>query len=105
MWIDWWYFVIMITDTCNVDSGGPLIARDFSGEPWYQVGVRSDPKGEDCKKAKPGVYTKVEAFLPWIESKLMAWDRIYWLQGDQPKMGHTAKLATSRKSAIFLQTT
>jgi len=53
----------------NGDLGGALVFREFSDDPWYQVGILSSFTGKFDEK-KPGVYTKVEPFLPWIESKL-----------------------------------
>ena len=46
-----------------------MVFREFSDDPWYQVGILSSFTGKFDEK-KPGVYTKVEPFLPWIESKL-----------------------------------
>ena len=57
-------------DSCIGDAGGPLVARDLSDDPWYQVGVRSNKQGNKCKDNIPGVYTKIEAFMPWIEENL-----------------------------------
>jgi len=58
-------------DSCNGDSGGPLITRDDSDEiiKWFQVGIVSfGPK--KCGNGIPGFYTKVAEFLPWIEKNL-----------------------------------
>jgi len=56
-------------DSCNADSGGPLVWRNFSDDPWYQVGIVSF--GARCgEKDVAGVYTNVTAFIPWIQSKL-----------------------------------
>lgn len=56
-------------DSCNADSGGPLVWRAFSDDPWYQVGIVSF--GARCgEKDVAGVYTNVTAFIPWIQSKL-----------------------------------
>lgn len=58
-------------DSCTGDSGGPLILREFSDEPWYQIGIVSFSAGEKCgTKNLPGVYTTVESYLDWIDSKL-----------------------------------
>ncbi|KAM4702964.1 transmembrane protease serine 4 [Rhinophrynus dorsalis] len=51
-------------DTCQGDSGGPLVS--FGGSScWEQVGIVS--WGDGCgRPGKPGVYTKVSAYLDWI---------------------------------------
>lgn len=54
-------------DTCQGDSGGPLQVR--LEEPYCtysQIGVTSFGRG--CAENYPGVYTRVSAFIPWIES-------------------------------------
>ena len=53
----------------NGDLGGALLFREFSGEPWFQVGILSSFTGR-YDENKPATYTKVEPFLTWIESKL-----------------------------------
>ena len=59
-------------DSCLGDSGGPLVFREKSSEPWYQVGIVSYGT-QICGIGEPGVYTKVEAYLSWIESKIKTW--------------------------------
>ena len=63
--------LILGKDDCTGDSGGPLVSREYSGEPWYQVGVRSEPQGKSCQESnKPGVYTYIVPYLDWIISNL-----------------------------------
>ena len=57
-------------DSCNADSGGPLVYREFTGDPWVQVGLVSFGNKNCGSKGFPGVYTKVAAFMDWIISKL-----------------------------------
>uniref|UniRef100_A0A7S0KZ03 Peptidase S1 domain-containing protein n=1 Tax=Coccolithus braarudii TaxID=221442 RepID=A0A7S0KZ03_9EUKA len=52
-------------DACQGDSGGPLFTRDPSTLKYLLLGIVS--WGEGCGKAnKPGVYTRVSAYQPWI---------------------------------------
>merc|ERR1712079_677431 len=59
-------------DSCNGDSGGPLMVKEkefgfFSTV--YQIGLVSSGT-KYCSVGQPGIYTKVTSFLPWIKSKL-----------------------------------
>ncbi|KAM7073293.1 urokinase-type plasminogen activator [Molossus nigricans] len=54
------------TDTCQGDSGGPLVCS--IKDRLTLTGIVS--WGRDCAmKDKPGVYTRVARFLPWISTK------------------------------------
>ena len=59
-------FLIIFKDNCHGDSGGPLwmwIGKENSKATI--VGVVS--RGEGCARQDlPGIYTRVEKFLPWI---------------------------------------
>uniref|UniRef100_A0A182T627 Peptidase S1 domain-containing protein n=1 Tax=Anopheles maculatus TaxID=74869 RepID=A0A182T627_9DIPT len=54
-------------DTCQGDSGGPLqVTREENQCMFYILGVTSF--GQVCGSATPAIYTKVSAYLDWIES-------------------------------------
>ena len=57
-------------DSCNADSGGPMVYREFSNDPWYQAGIVSFGSKRCGTKGQAAVYTKVSSFVPWIISKL-----------------------------------
>ncbi|MFZ4655793.1 MAG: S1 family serine peptidase [Caldilineaceae bacterium] len=53
-------------DSCQGDSGGPMVIPDGNGGYW-QNGIVSG--GEGCAlPGVPGVYTRVAAFVDWIEA-------------------------------------
>lgn len=55
-------------DSCNGDSGGPLLAN--GGGNWVQVGIVSYGVAECGKPNAFGVYTRVASFANWIERNL-----------------------------------
>ncbi|XP_056879149.1 trypsin Blo t 3-like [Takifugu flavidus] len=64
-------------DACQGDSGGPFVAEDcLSKTSRYRLhGVVS--WGTGCAMAKkPGVYTKVSRFLPWISTAMRSYHNL-----------------------------
>ena len=52
-------------DTCNGDSGGPLAILDNKTHNYIVIGITS--YGIGCANPKyPGVYTRIDRFLDWI---------------------------------------
>jgi len=58
-------------DSCKGDSGGPLYySQKTSGKnTWYLLGLVSFGSRQ-CGNGKPGVYSRVESFMPWIRRNL-----------------------------------
>lgn len=53
-----------LLDTCQSDSGGPLMA--FVNNRWVLAGVTSN--GYGCaRKGYPGLYTRVSHYVPFID--------------------------------------
>ena len=57
-------------DSCSGDSGGPATLRRTHSSPWYQMGIVSYGSSSCGKADVPAVYTRINAFLPWIEANL-----------------------------------
>ena len=55
-------------DSCQGDSGGPLIS-DIKSR-WYLFGIVSFGDSVCASSTAAGVYTRVSAFIPWIQQKL-----------------------------------
>jgi len=64
-------------DSCKGDSGGPLVISKFSRKTkfltpdaedsrWYLIGIVSFGSNT-CGVGKPGVYTRVESYMDWIQ--------------------------------------
>jgi len=53
-------------DSCNGDSGGPLVYYDQTRARWEQLGIVSWGDQVCAKAYKPGVYSKVSAYVDWI---------------------------------------
>lgn len=60
-------------DTCKKDSGGPLVCQNKEGV-WKLWGVTSWGDNTFCEDSpdlpSPGVYTRVDKYLSWINLKL-----------------------------------
>ncbi|XP_026333401.1 collagenase-like [Hyposmocoma kahamanoa] len=54
--------------TCDGDSGGPLTVVRNSRR--ILVGIVSFGPGEGCEQGLPSVYTRVTAFLSWVQANL-----------------------------------
>ena len=53
-------------DTCNGDSGGPMLSSELDNGRWAVIGITSF--GVKCADENfPGVYTRVDQYLDWIE--------------------------------------
>ena len=52
------------------DSGGPLVCRANGGGPWILQGITSWGTKICVTPNQPDVYTKVTAFLDWIDSTI-----------------------------------
>ena len=56
-------------DSCQGDSGSPLIIRRDSASPAFLYGIVSFGT-KICGSGVPGVYTRIETYIPWILSHL-----------------------------------
>ena len=56
-------------DSCNGDSGGPLLYRKDLNSLWYLAGIVSYGTSQ-CGVGIPGIYTRVPTYIKWIETNL-----------------------------------
>merc|ERR1719341_1867637 len=59
-------------DSCRGDSGGGLFVQKSKKDkntPWYLVGIVSFGS-RNCGNGRPGIYTRVTSFIPWIVNNL-----------------------------------
>jgi len=59
-------------DSCRGDSGGGLFIQESEqnkNTPWYLMGIVSFGSKE-CGNGRPGIYTRVSSFIPWIVNNL-----------------------------------
>ena len=57
-------------DSCNGDSGGPLMARESDISPWQIVGIVSFGTAR-CATGAPAVFTRVTNYRQWIRDNLV----------------------------------
>jgi len=59
------------TDSCNRDSGGPLMCQNLETDPFEVYGIVAGGDDGDCMD-KPGVYTEVAFYVSWITEHMQA---------------------------------
>jgi len=57
-------------DSCNGDSGGPLMARKDDLSPWQIVGIVSFGTPQ-CARGAPAVFTRVTHYRQWIRDNMV----------------------------------
>merc|ERR1712117_562508 len=77
------------TDTCQGDSGGPLTVPE-NGK-YTLVGVVS--YGWGCASSTPGIYARVQGFLPWIKNLVASGE----CSGSSSSSGATTAKPTTAK--------
>ena len=64
-------------DSCNGDNGGGLFWREGdleeSDSAWYLLGILSYGS-KSCGVGRASVYTRVSAFLDWIETNIKKYE-------------------------------
>merc|ERR1712193_375577 len=85
------------TDTCRGDSGGPLTVPE-NGK-YTLVGVVS--YGWGCASSTPGIYARVQGFLPWIKNLISSGE----CSGSSSSGGATTAKPTTAKPTTAKPTT
>merc|ERR1712055_150176 len=80
------------TDTCQGDSGGPLTVPE-NGK-YTLVGVVS--YGWGCASSTPGIYARVQGFLPWIKNLISSGECSGSSSGSSGGATTTAKPTTAK---------
>lgn len=59
-------------DSCNGDSGGPLMSPviEEESENWYIVGITSYGPSQCASPGWPGIYTRIDPYIDWILSQV-----------------------------------
>jgi len=57
-------------DSCNGDSGGPLLGREDDASPYALIGIVSGGSSR-CGTGAPAIYTRVAYYREWIISNLV----------------------------------
>ena len=56
-------------DSCSGDSGGPMLSSELNDGRWAVIGIVSfGARGLCANSLFPGVYTRVDKYLDWIQS-------------------------------------
>lgn len=54
-------------DSCNGDSGSPLMFYDWKNGVWVLSGIVSIGRKDCGMVGSPGIYSSVVEYLPWIK--------------------------------------
>lgn len=57
-------------DSCNGDSGAPLVAANFRAGNNYLVGIVSFGPERCGTYNQPGVYTRIDKYIDWILNRM-----------------------------------